>query len=116
MPKFGYNVPAVGWTAGVERLLIALERRGKHIVRRRHRIDVLVSGADIAATRERAAGNIVRYTSSGQDDSALIAEARAHGIPRVVIADDGAIRELRVSPAPDERLPLATYANNGEAR
>jgi ATP phosphoribosyltransferase regulatory subunit len=116
LPKFGYNVPAVGWTAGVERLLIALERRGKHIVRRRHRIDVLVSGADVAATRERAAGNIVRYTSSGQDDAALIAEARAHGIPRIVVADDAGVREMRVSPAPEERLPAATFASNSEAR
>jgi len=116
LPKFGYNVPAVGWSAGVERLLIALERRGKHIVRRRHRIDVLVSGADVVATRERAAGNIVRYTSSGQDDAALIAEARAHGIPRVVVAEDDNVREIRVSPAPDDRLPLATYASNREAR
>jgi hypothetical protein len=96
--------------------LIALERRGKHIVRRRHRIDVLVSGADIAATRERAAGNIVRYTSSGQDDAALIAEARAHGIPRIVVADDAGVREMRVSPAPEERLPAATFASNSEAR
>jgi len=29
LPKFGYAVPAVGWSAGVERLLIALERRGQ---------------------------------------------------------------------------------------
>jgi ATP phosphoribosyltransferase regulatory subunit len=73
LPKFGYNVPAVGWSAGVERLLIALERRGKHVTRRRHRVDVLVSGADIVAQRERAAGNVVRYASSGQDDAALTA-------------------------------------------
>jgi ATP phosphoribosyltransferase regulatory subunit len=56
LPKFGYDVPAVGWTAGVERLLIALERRGKHVRRRRHRIDVLVAGSDVVAARERAAG------------------------------------------------------------
>jgi ATP phosphoribosyltransferase regulatory subunit len=116
LPKFGYNVPAVGWTAGVERLLIALERRGKHIVRRRHRVDVLVSGDDIVAARERAAGNIVRYTSRGQTDAELIAEARAHGIPRVVVAEDGNVREIRVSPAPDERLPNATFASTWEAR
>jgi ATP phosphoribosyltransferase regulatory subunit len=116
LPKFGYNVPAVGWTAGVERLLIALERRGKHIVRRRHRVDVLVSGADIVAARERAAGNIVRYTSSGQSDADLIAEARAHGIPRVVVAEGDGVREIRVSPAADERLPNATYASSWEAR
>jgi ATP phosphoribosyltransferase regulatory subunit len=28
LPKFGYDVPAVGWTAGVERLLIALKKSG----------------------------------------------------------------------------------------
>jgi ATP phosphoribosyltransferase regulatory subunit len=97
LPKFGYDVPAVGWSAGVERLLIALERRGKHIEPRRHRIDVLVSGADVIATRERAAGNVVRYASGGQEEQALIAEARAHGIPRVVIAENGQVREVRVS-------------------
>jgi histidyl-tRNA synthetase len=116
LPRFGYSVPAVGWSAGVERLLIALERRGKHITRRKHRIDVLVSGADVVATRERAAGNIVRYASSGQDEPSLIAEARAHNIPRIVIAENDGVREIRVSPAPDERLPLATYASNTEAR
>jgi ATP phosphoribosyltransferase regulatory subunit len=109
LPKFGYNVPAVGWSAGVERMLIALERRGKHITRRRHRVDVLVSGADIVATRERAAGNIVRYASSGQDERSLIAEARAHGIGRVVMAENGEIREVRVTPAPEARLPSPTY-------
>jgi ATP phosphoribosyltransferase regulatory subunit len=96
LPRFGYAVPAVGWTAGVERLLIALERRGKHHARRRHRIDVLVSGADVVAARERAAGNIVRYAASGQDESALLAEARAHAIPRIVMAENGSIRERRV--------------------
>ncbi len=115
LPKFGYNVPAVGWTAVVERLLIALERRGKHIVRRRHRIDVLVSGADIFAARERAAGNIVRYTASGQSDRDLIAEARAHGIPRIVIADGETVRELHVSPSPDDRLPQPIYAAPADA-
>jgi ATP phosphoribosyltransferase regulatory subunit len=115
LPKFGYDVPAVGWSAGVERLLIALERRGKHAAPRRHRIDVLVSGADVVATRERAAGNVVRYASSGQDEAALIAEARAHGIPRVVIAENGEIREVRVAPAPEGRLPTATYPRKWDA-
>ncbi len=105
LPTFGYNVPAVGWSAGVERLLIALERRGKHITRRKHRVDVLVSGADVVATRERAAGNIVRYASSGQDELALIAEARAHHIPRIVIAENGEIRDIRVTPEPEKKLP-----------
>jgi hypothetical protein len=55
----------------------------------------------------------VRYTSSGQSDEALIAEARAHGIPRVVVAENGSVRELRVAPAPEPRLPLATHAAEG---
>jgi hypothetical protein len=93
----------------VERMLIALERRGKHITRRRHRVDVLVSGADIVAARERAAGNIVRYASSGQDEAALIAEARAHGIGRVVIAENGEIRDVRVAPPAEQRLPNPSF-------
>lgn len=105
LPTFGYDVPAVGWSAGVERILIALERRGKQHTRRRRRVDVLVAGTDVAAARERAAGNIVRYAAAGQDDAALIAEARAHGIPRVVVAENGSVRELRVTPASEPRLP-----------
>ena len=116
LPTFGHDVPAVGWSAGVERILIALERRGKHLMRRRHRVDVLVAGTDVAAARERAAGNIVRYASAGQDDDALIAEARAHGIPRIVIAERGGVRELRVVPAPDSRLPAQSFARSWEAR
>jgi ATP phosphoribosyltransferase regulatory subunit len=115
LPKFGYEVPAVGWSAGVERMLIALERRGKHITRRRHRVDVLVSGADVVASRERAAGNVVRYASSGQDETALIAEARAHGISRIVIAEKGDIREVHVTQTPDKRLPKAATPRRSEA-
>jgi ATP phosphoribosyltransferase regulatory subunit len=115
LPKFGYAVPAVGWSAGVERLLIALERRGKHITRRRHRVDVLVSGADVVASRERAAGNVVRYASSGQDEAALVAEARAHGISRIVIAEKGDIREVHVTPAAEKRLPKAATPRRSEA-
>ena len=63
---------------------------------------MLVSGTDVAAARERAAGNIVRYAASGQNDEDLIAEARAHGIPRVVVAENGSVRELRVSAAAGE--------------
>jgi ATP phosphoribosyltransferase regulatory subunit len=116
LPAFGFDVPAVGWSAGVERILIALERRGKHLSRRRHRVDVLVSGTDVAAARERAAGNIVRYAAGGQNDEELIAEARAHGIPRVVVAENGSVRELRVSPLPESRLPAESFARSWEAR
>jgi ATP phosphoribosyltransferase regulatory subunit len=115
LPRLGFDVPAVGWTAGVERLLIALERRGKHVRRRRHRVDVLVAGSDVVAARERAAGNVVRYAGSQLGDDALLDEARAHGIPRVVIAVDGTVRELRVGPRVDD-LPLPRTPSNWDAR
>ena len=114
LPRLGYDVGAVGWTAGVERLLIALERRGKHVRRRRHRIDVLVAGSDVVAARERAAGNVVRYAGSTLDDEALMAEARAHDIPRVVIALDGSLRELRVGPVRD--IPIPRLPSNWDAK
>jgi len=115
LPRFGFDVPAVGWTAGVERLLIALERRGKHVRRRRHRIDVLVAGSDVVAARERAAGNVVRYAGSTLDDEALVEEARAHEIPRVVIAVNGTVRELRVGPRAGD-LPVPRTPSNWDAR
>lgn len=115
LPKLGYDVPAVGWTSGVERLLIALERRGRHVQRRRHRIDVLVAGSDLVAARERAAGNVVRYAGTVRDDAALVEEARAHAIPRIVIAEGEAIRELRVGPAP-ATVPAARTVSNWDAR
>jgi ATP phosphoribosyltransferase regulatory subunit len=115
LPRFGFDVPAVGWTAGVERLLIALERRGKHVRRRRHRVDVLVAGSDVVAARERSAGNVVRYAGSQLGDEALVEEARAHGIPRVVIAVNGTVRELRVGPRVDD-LPVPRTPSNWDAR
>jgi ATP phosphoribosyltransferase regulatory subunit len=99
LPNFGFD--------GVERLLIALERRGKHTVRRRHRIDVLVSGSDIVAARERAAGNVVRFANGLHDERTLVEEARALHIPRVLIARDGSVREIRVAAPVVERLPDA---------
>jgi len=115
LPKLGFEVPAVGWTAGVERLLIALERRGKHVARRRHRIDVLVAGSDVVAARERDAGNVVRYAGSQLSDAELVEEARAYGIPRVLIARNGNVREVRVGPRTDE-LPLPRTPSNWDAR
>jgi ATP phosphoribosyltransferase regulatory subunit len=115
LPRFGYAVPAVGWTAGVERLLIALERRGKHAQRLRHRIDVIVAGSDVIAARERAAGNVVRFAAAGLSDEALVEDARAHGIPRVVIATDGTVRELRVGPVP-RGLPATRTSSNWDGR
>ena len=115
LPRFGFDVPAVGWTAGVEQLLIALERRGKHVVRRRHRVDVVVSGSDVVAARERAAGNVVRFASGEFNERELIADARAHHIPRVVIATNGSVREIRVTPL-DERLPAHTVTAKWEAK
>jgi ATP phosphoribosyltransferase regulatory subunit len=116
LPKFGYDVPAVGWTAGVERLLIALERRGKHVQRRRHRVDVLVAGSDVVAARERAAGNVVRFAAAELTDEALVEEARAHGIPRIVVATNGAIRELRVGARAGKTPPIPRTPSNWDAR
>lgn len=114
LPRLGYDVTAVGWTAGVERLLIALERRGKHVRRRRHRIDVLVAGSDVVAARERAAGNVVRFASLAPDE-VLLEDARSHGIPRIIVAADGQVRELRVGPRP-EVLPRLRTPSNWDAR
>jgi len=116
LPRFGFDVPAVGWTAAVERLLIALERRGKYADRRRHRIDVLVSGSDVVAARERASGNVVRMSSGEDDEKALVADARAHHIPRVLIAKNGSVREIRVAGTPDDRLPAHTNAEKWDAK
>ena len=114
LPNFGFDVPAVGWSAGIERILIALERRGKHVERRRHRIDVLVAGSDVVAAYERSAGNVVRFATGALDEAALIDEARALHIPRIVIATNGSKREIRVSGPPPERLPV-THAVPPEA-
>ncbi len=105
LPRFGYPVPAVGWSAGVERILLALERRGKYFERHRQRIDILVAGSDVVAARERAAGNVVRFAAADQSDEALIADARAHAIPRILVATNGRVRELRV-PLGDGLPPL----------
>ncbi len=108
LPRFGYDVPAVGWSANVERILIALERRGRHKHRKRPRIDVLVAGSDVVAARERNAGNVVRCAAGDLDETALLADARAYGIPRLVIARNGTVRELRVHPDMDsDRLPAS---------
>ncbi len=100
LPRFGYDVPAVGWMGGIERILIALERRGRHLDRKRPRIDMLVAGSDIVAARERAAGNVVRCASADLSDEALLADARAYGIPRILVSRNGAVKELRVRKAP----------------
>jgi ATP phosphoribosyltransferase regulatory subunit len=100
LPRFGYEVPAVGWMASVERLLIALERRRLYVDRRRRprTIDVLVSGSDLIAARERAAGNVVRaHFGVTPSEEELAGIARAAHIPRVIIANDGSVREVKVT-------------------
>jgi len=114
LPRFGYDVAAVGWTAEIERLLIALERRGRHVDRKRPRMDVLVMGSDVIAARERAAGNVVRFAGATLSDEELLADAREHGIPRIVIATDGSLRELHVESYPSERLPRPVLSRKGE--
>jgi len=95
LPSFGFAAGAVGWSLAVERILIALERRHSAFGDA-PAIDVLVSGSDVVAARERAAGRIVRIDFERLTESELLAEARRQHIPRVVIASDGHVRELEV--------------------
>jgi ATP phosphoribosyltransferase regulatory subunit len=97
LPRFGFDVGAVGWSLAIERILIALERRHSTRFGAAPAIDVLVSGLDVVAARERAAGHVVRIDFDGLGEKELIAEARLHKIPRVVFAHDGAVREIEVS-------------------
>jgi ATP phosphoribosyltransferase regulatory subunit len=97
LPRFGFDMGAVGWSLAVERILIALERRHSTRFGAAPAIDVLVSGLDVLAARERAAGHIVRIDFEGLSEHELIAEARRHKIPRVVFAQSGVVREIEVS-------------------
>ncbi|HUY10626.1 MAG TPA: ATP phosphoribosyltransferase regulatory subunit [Candidatus Dormibacteraeota bacterium] len=100
LPRFGYDVPAVGWMIGVERILLVLERRrvGEH----RHReVDVLVVGSDTLAREERARGQRVRFDVRGLDRAAALAYAAHKEIPRVLFVRGGRTEEIMV----DERRP-----------
>ncbi len=93
LPRMGYDVPAVGWMVGVERILLALERRRKD-ERPRNEVDVLVSGSDAIARREREKGLRVRVDVRGLDRAALLEYARDKEIPRVVIAQGDRVEEI----------------------
>lgn len=93
LPNFGYDVPAVGWMVGVERILLALERRDVD-ERPRNEVDVLVSGSDTAAAAERAKGLKVRVDVLSLSRDELIAYARHKLIPRVVIVRNGKKEEI----------------------
>jgi ATP phosphoribosyltransferase regulatory subunit len=97
LPRFGFHSGAVGWSLFVERILIALERRHSTRFGAAPAIDVLVSGSDLIAARERAAGRIVRIDFDRRGEEELLDEARAQHIPRVVIAQDGSVREFAVT-------------------
>ena len=96
LPRFGYDVPAVGWMVGVERILLALERR-REDERPRNEVDVLVSGCDAVAARERRKGLRVRLDVRELDREALIAYARHKSIPRVLLARDAEVEEITVA-------------------
>ncbi|MBD5606582.1 MAG: ATP phosphoribosyltransferase regulatory subunit [Candidatus Eremiobacteraeota bacterium] len=96
LPRFGFEAGAVGWALLVERILIALERRHSTRFGAAPAVDVLVSGSDVVAKRERAAGRIVRIDFERRDEAELVAEAVAQRIPRVVIAQNGTIRDVEV--------------------
>lgn len=95
LPRFGYDVAAVGWMVGVERILLALERR-REIELPRNDVDVLVCGSAAIARRERAKGLRVRIDVRGLDREALLAYARHKEIPRVIIANGDAVEEIRL--------------------
>lgn len=95
LPRFGYEVPAVGWMVGVERILLALERR-RADERPRNEVDVLVSGSDAVARSERERGLRVRLDVRGLDRDALLAYARHKEIPRVLIANRDGVEEIVV--------------------
>ncbi len=93
LPRFGYDVPAIGWMVGVERILLALERR-RIDERPRNEVDVLVSGSDAVAARERQKGLRVRVDVRNLDRDELLAYAQHKRIPRVIIARAGEIEEI----------------------
>jgi ATP phosphoribosyltransferase regulatory subunit len=97
LPRFGFDAGAVGWSLAVERILIALERRQSTRFGTAPAVDVLVSGSDVVAARERAAGNIVRIDFETRTEAELIEEARRRRIPRLVIATHGDVREVSVT-------------------
>jgi ATP phosphoribosyltransferase regulatory subunit len=97
LPRFGFEAGAVGWSLAVERILIALERRHSTRFGAAPAIDVLVSGSDVIAARERAAGNVVRIDFERLSETELVEEARRWRIPRVLIAQNGGVRELTVT-------------------
>ena len=93
LPRFGYDVPAVGWMVGVERILLALERR-RIGERRRREVDVFVVGSDAVAMAERAKGERVRVDVRGLDRAAAIAYARHKAIPRLLLAGGDDVEEI----------------------
>jgi ATP phosphoribosyltransferase regulatory subunit len=97
LPRFGFDSGAVGWSLSIERILIALERR--HSVRfgQAPAIDVLVSGSDVIAARERAAGKIVRIDFEQRGEAELLDEARRQKIPRLVIANGSGVKDIEVT-------------------
>jgi len=97
LPQFGFEAGAVGWSLAVERILIALERRRSSHFGTAPAVDVLVSGSDVVAARERAAGKIVRIDFERREEAELLDEARRQKIPRVVIATAASVREHDVT-------------------
>lgn len=93
LPRFGYDVPAVGWMVGVERVVLALERR-REDERPRNEVDVLVSGSEAVAAKERAKGLRVRMDVLELERDLLLEYARHKAIPRVLIARDGTVEEI----------------------
>ncbi|TAM61454.1 ATP phosphoribosyltransferase regulatory subunit [bacterium] len=112
LENFGFETPAVGWTVGVERLLIALERRGGIPEAPDGSVQFLVACDDRTARALRERGARVLRALDDCGEQALLAEARLRGIPHVVVAGlcigvaDGTrrpIEEVLGAPAGDGR-------------
>ncbi len=96
LPRFGFEAAAVGWMIGVERILLALERR-RADERPRNEVDVLVSGSDRLAAEWRGQGLRVRSDVLGLTRDDLLTYALHKDIPRLVIQRDGRIEEIAVA-------------------
>lgn len=83
--NFGFPAPAAGWSLGVERLLIAHERRGGIPRAGTSDIEYLVAGDDRVARALRERGVRVARALDGSEVGALVAQAKLHGIPRVIV-------------------------------
>jgi histidyl-tRNA synthetase len=97
----GPSVPAIGFGAGLERLLLAIEREGTE--QEAPQLDVFVV-AESPAARERALPQIARWRSegrsvdtdyAGRSMKGQLTQAQRSGAPTVVVAKDDGTYDVR---------------------